>query len=77
VFDGKREDAFLENRSDIRQSSAFRRGPVDGRRQGLTRTGYNVPTPSRCRFRFSQIDTSSHVVGVWASTERQQIRSAR
>ena len=73
VFAGQREDAFFGDIGAIFDSLGFRRGTGSTGGGKDFFAGYNVHSVA-LQIPISQIDTSSHVVGVWASTDRQQIQ---
>jgi hypothetical protein len=76
VFAGQREDAFFGDIGQIFDLVGFRRGTGS---QGGGRdffAGYGVHAIA-LQIPISQIDTPTHVVGVWASTERQQVTVRR
>jgi Domain of unknown function (DUF4331) len=73
VFAGQREDAFFGDIGAIFDNLGFRRGTgsTGGGKDAFA--GYNVHAVA-LQIPISQIDTANHVVGVWSSTDRQQIR---
>jgi hypothetical protein len=72
VFAGQREDAFFSDIGQIFDSLGFRRGTGSTGGGKDFFAGYGVHAIA-LQIPISQIDTASHVVGVWASTDRQQI----
>jgi hypothetical protein len=72
AFAGQREDAFFGDIGEIFDSLGFRRGTGSTGGGKDFFAGYGVHGIA-LQIPISQIDTQSHVVGVWASTDRQQI----
>ncbi len=72
AFAGQREDAFFGDIGQIFDSLGFRRGTGSTGGGKDFFAGYGVHAIA-LQIPISQIDTTSHVVGVWSSTERQQI----
>ncbi len=72
AFAGQRDDAFFGDIGEIFDSLGFRKGTgsTGGGKDFLA--GYGVHAIA-LQIPIGQIDTSSHVVGLWASTDRQQI----
>jgi hypothetical protein len=68
VFAGQRDDAFFADIGAIFDLVAIRKGFDNGGKDFFA--GYAVHTLA-LQIPISQIDTKSHVVGVWASTERK------
>jgi hypothetical protein len=68
VFAGQRDDAFFADIGDIFDLVAIRKGFDNGGKDFFA--GYAVHTLA-LQIPISQIDTKSHVVGVWTSTERK------
>jgi hypothetical protein len=73
VFAGQREDAFFGDIGAIFDNLGFRRGTGSTGGGKDFFAGYNVHAVA-LQIPISQIDTTSHVVGVWSSTDRQQIQ---
>jgi hypothetical protein len=73
VFAGQREDAFFGDIGAIFDSLGFRRGTGSTGGGKDFFAGYNVHAIA-LQIPISQIDSSNHIVGVWASTDRQQIQ---
>jgi hypothetical protein len=73
VFAGQREDAFFGDIGAIFDNLGFRRGTGSTGGGKDFFAGYNVHAVA-LQIPISQIDTASHVVGVWSSTDRQQIQ---
>ena len=72
AFAGQREDAFFGDIGQIFDSLGFRKGTGSTGGGKDFFAGYGVHAIA-LQIPIGQIDTSSHVVGVWASTDRQQI----
>jgi hypothetical protein len=72
VFAGQRDDAFFGDIGQIFDLLGFRKGTgaAGGGRDFFA--GYGVHTIA-LQIPISQIDTASHVVGVWSSTDRIQV----
>ena len=73
VFAGQRDDAFYADIGAIFDLLAIRKGTGD---QGGGKdffAGYAVHALA-LQIPISQLDTKSHVIGVWSSTERQMVR---
>ncbi len=72
VFAGQRDDAFFADVGDIFDLVAIRKGigNAGGGKDFLA--GYAVHAIA-LQVPISQIDTSSHVVGVWAATDRRSV----
>jgi hypothetical protein len=68
VFAGQRDDAFFADIGAIFDLVAIRKGFDNGGKDFFA--GYAVHTLA-LQIPISQIDTKSHVVGVWTSTERK------
>ena len=68
VFAGQRDDAFFADIGDIFDLVAIRKGFDTGGKDFFA--GYAVHTFA-LQIPISQIDTTSHVVGVWTATERK------
>jgi len=68
VFAGQRDDAFFADIGAIFDLVAIRKGFDNGGKDFFA--GYAVHTLA-LQIPISQIDTKSHVVGVWAATERK------
>jgi hypothetical protein len=72
AFAGQREDAFFGDIGEIFDSLGFRKGTGSTGGGKDFFAGYGVHAIA-LQIPIAQIDTSSHVVGLWASTDRQQI----
>jgi hypothetical protein len=73
VFAGQRDDAFFADIGAIFDLLAIRKGTGD---QGGGKdffAGYAVHALA-LQIPISQLDTKSHVIGIWSSTERQMVR---
>ena len=73
VFAGQRDDAFYADIGAIFDLLAIRKGTGD---QGGGKdffAGYAVHALA-LQIPISQLDTRSHVIGIWSSTERQMVR---
>jgi hypothetical protein len=73
VFAGQRDDAFYADIGAIFDLLAIRKGTGD---QGGGKdffAGYAVHALA-LQIPISQLDTKSHVIGIWSSTERQMVR---
>jgi hypothetical protein len=68
VFAGQRDDAFFADIGDIFDLVAIRKGFDTGGRDFFA--GYAVHA-LELQIPISQIDTKSHVVGIWTATERK------
>ena len=73
VFAGQRQDAFFGDIGAIFDSLGFRRGTGSTGGGKDFFAGYNVHAIA-LQIPISQIDPAGHVVGVWSSTDRQQIQ---
>ena len=76
VFAGQRDDPFFGDIGDIFDLVAIRKGTgaTGGGRDFLA--GYGVHTIA-LQIPISELDTSSHVVGVWTATQRRAVVVAR
>jgi len=72
VFAGQREDAFFGDIGQIFDSLGFRKGTGSTGGGKDFFAGYGVHAIA-LQIPIADIDTSSHVVGVWATTERPKI----
>ena len=72
VFAGQRDDAFYADVGAIFDLVAFRKGTGNegGGKDFLA--GYAVHAIA-LQIPISQVDTKSHVIGIWSSTDRQQV----
>ena len=73
VFAGQREDAFFGDIGAIFDNLGFRRGTGSTGGGKDFFSGYNVHAVA-LQIPISQIDSTNHIVGVWSSTDRQQIQ---
>lgn len=72
VFAGQREDAFFADIGAIFDSLGFRRGTgITGGGKDFF-AGYGVHSIA-LQIPISQLDDADHTIGVWASTDRQQL----
>jgi hypothetical protein len=72
AFAGQREDAFFGDIGAIFDSLGFRRGTGSTGGGKDFFAGYGVHTLA-LQIPISEIDTTSHVVGIWSTTDRQQL----
>jgi hypothetical protein len=72
VFAGQREDAFFGDIGAIFDLLAFRRGTGNAGGGKDFFAGYAVHAIA-LQIPIAQLDDSDHIVGVWATTERQQV----
>lgn len=72
AFAGQREDAFFADIGAIFDSVGFRRGTGSTGGGKDFFAGYGVHSLA-LQIPISEIDTPSHVVGIWSSTERQRL----
>src|SRR5438093_1177673 len=72
IFAGQRDDPFYADVGAIFDLVAFRKatGNMGGGKDFLS--GYNVHTIA-LQIPISQVDTPSHTLGVWSSTDRQNV----
>ena len=76
VFAGQRDDAFFADIGAIFDLLAIRKGTGN---QGGGKdffAGYAVHAIA-LQIPISQLDTKSHVIGVWSTTDRQQVKVTR
>jgi hypothetical protein len=76
VFAGQREDAFFGDIGAIFDLLAFRRGTGNAGGGKDFFAGYAVHAAA-LQIPISQLDDRDHVVGIWATTERQQMTVRR
>jgi hypothetical protein len=74
IFAGQRDDPFFADVGAIFDLVAIRKAGTTGNMGGGKDflSGYNVHTIA-LQIPISQVDTKSHTIGVWSSTERQNI----
>ena len=74
AFAGQREDGFFGDIGAIFDLVAIRKAGTTGDKGGGRDflSGYNVHTIA-LQVPISQVDTKSHTIGVWSSTERQNV----
>lgn len=74
IFAGQRDDSFFGDVGAIFDLLAFRKAGTTGDKGGGKDflSGYNVHTIA-LQIPISQVDTPSHTIGVWSSTDRQNV----
>ncbi len=74
IFAGQRDDPFFADVGAIFDLVAIRKAGTTGNLGGGKDflSGYNVHTIA-LQIPISQVDTTSHVIGVWSSTDRQNV----
>jgi hypothetical protein len=74
IFAGQRDDPFFADVGAIFDLVAIRKAGTTGNMGGGKDflSGYNVHTIA-LQIPISQVDTKSHVIGVWSSTDRQNV----
>jgi len=74
IFAGQRDDPFAADVGAIFDLVAIRKAGTTGNEGGGKDflSGYNVHTIA-LQIPISQVDTKSHVIGVWSSTDRQNV----
>ena len=74
IFTGQRDDPFFADVGAIFDLVAIRKAGTTGNMGGGKDflSGYNVHTIA-LQIPISQVDTKSHVIGVWSSTDRQNV----
>src|SRR5207237_784508 len=74
IFAGQRDDPFFADVGAIFDLVAFRKPGTTGNKGGGKDflSGYNVHTIA-LQIPISQVDTPSHTIGVWSSTDRQNV----
>jgi hypothetical protein len=74
IFAGQRDDPFFADVGAIFDLVAIRKAGTTGNQGGGKDflSGYNVHTIA-LQIPISQVDTKSHVIGVWSSTDRQNV----
>ncbi len=74
IFAGQRDDPFFADVGAIFDLVALRKAGTTGNKGGGKDflSGYNVHTIA-LQIPISQVDTPSHTIGVWSSTERQNV----
>jgi Domain of unknown function (DUF4331) len=72
VFAGQRDDAFFGDVGAIFDLLAIRKGTGDKGGGKDFFAGYAVHAVA-LQIPIAQVDTKSHVIGIWSSTERQQV----
>jgi len=74
IFAGQRDDPFFADVGAIFDLVAIRKAGTTGNMGGGKDflSGYNVHTIA-LQIPISQVDTKSHIIGVWSSTDRQNV----
>ena len=74
IFSGQRDDPFFADVGAIFDLVAIRKAGTTGNAGGGKDflSGYNVHTIA-LQIPIAQVDTQSHTIGVWSSTERQNV----
>jgi hypothetical protein len=74
IFAGQRDDPFFADVGAIFDLVAIRKAGTTGNKGGGKDflSGYNVHTIA-LQIPISQVDTASHTIGVWATTDRQNV----
>jgi hypothetical protein len=74
IFAGQRDDPFFADVGAIFDLVAIRKAGTTGNKGGGKDflSGYNVHTIA-LQIPIAQVDTASHVIGVWSSTDRQNV----
>jgi uncharacterized protein DUF4331 len=74
IFAGQRDDPFFADVGAIFDLVAIRKAGTTGNQGGGKDflSGYNVHTIA-LQVPISQLDTSSHTIGIWSSTDRQNV----
>jgi hypothetical protein len=72
IFAGQRDDAFFGDIGAIFDLVAFRKGTGDKGGGKDFFSGYNVHSIA-LQIPISDVDNASHTIGVWATTERQNV----
>ena len=74
IFAGQRDDAFFGDIGAIFDLLGFRKAGTTGNKGGGKDffAGYNVHAVA-LQIPISQLDTKSHTIGVWSTTDRRNV----